>query len=80
MGSATFCDRCGEQGKPKVRVRVSNLPVTRGFVEFPSMAEICQQCADDMREAWNKIPLETQGEVNAYRFAAVQIFGESPLI
>lgn len=78
MGSRKFCDRCREEAEPKVRVRVSNLPVTRGFSEFPSMAEICQQCADDMREAWNKMPLAAEG--NAYRLAAVEIFGESPLI
>jgi hypothetical protein len=78
MGSATFCDRCGEQREPKVRVRVSNLPVTRGLSEFPSMAEICQQCGDDMREAWNRIGLNAGGTI-AYRIAAVQIFGESPL-
>ena len=79
MGSATFCDRCREETEPKVRVQVSNLPITRCISEKPHMAEICEQCAEDMREAWNRIGLDTGGTAIAYRIAAVQVFGEEKL-
>ena len=67
MGSVIVCDRCLAECEPKVRVSVSRLPIMRGFTEFRTAAEICEECATEMREAWNK------GLKSSY-----SIFGEAP--